>query len=419
MRTPISTPNLSTNQNRNNILGISGDLKDNESQLIYIKKEGFFRNIGYTQVAKNFSSTPLLDCLIYDGDKNDNVLGNNKYFLSYPYDIRQFDVGDYISFNYGGNNSNWLITSLDKSLIHNINGRIKKCNYYLQWKNSEGNLISRWCIISNEVNQSVAVDEGRYMRLGEGKYEISLPADEETIKLSRDKRFIWEGLALRITSTDKTTRPGLQILMTQEHQTNSSIDLINSDGTGIANYYGGSTLSIDVITSDISLLVGDSTTISWIVKLDGVVVDKQVQITSNDDFIQISNITNNSATITAINEGVTSVRVSLDGNSNIYSDIDVQITSSVENNYSEVIEGSNSITIGDTNIYSIFKYNNGDKLSDEYTFLISGNGCVLNVVDGNHCSIYSSVDSGTVVLTAVNNISGNVISKTITLASIW
>jgi hypothetical protein len=395
-------------------LNADGNSDKNEyiNSFIDSANDSFDKNPSYEYVTKNNDTSTFYDIWVLDENSYKKDIEEKKVIMKPNQPINR---GEYINRSDG----KWLVTDHDKQYSFSEKGRIKKCNYLLQWKNPEGSIISRNCVITNEVNQTIAVDETRYMRLGEGKYEVSLPDDEETRKMNRDKRLIWEGLAYRITSTNRTTRPGLQTIMVQEHQLNTTTDLINADGSGIANYYGNSIFSIEITSPNVSLAIGDSTTISWVVKLDGVIVPKPVNITSNDNFIQISNLTDTTATVTALSEGNGTIRVSLVGNDDIYSDVSITITSDEQHDIIETISGSESIINGDDSVYSCFKTDNGIQLSDVYTFEIIGEGASLTIIDGNHCSVTANAENRTITLKATNVNTSSVITKNITLNSIW
>ena len=116
MREPLPI-NYTCNQKRNQTLGVTNTLKSEEDQWVEAIKENFLTGLDYTKVYKNLDMTQTYDTWVFNGNKDEKNLGSYKKFLSYPYTQLQFDIGDYVSFTYGGSIHNWLITSLDKKLI--------------------------------------------------------------------------------------------------------------------------------------------------------------------------------------------------------------------------------------------------------------------------------------------------------------
>jgi hypothetical protein len=375
--------------------------------------DSFDKSPSYEKVTKNDVLDVFYDTWIFDEFAYKKEIEEKKIVMK---PLQSINRGEYINRSDG----KWLVTDQDKQYSFNEKGRIRKCNYLLQWKNQEGTIINRWAVITNEIGQTIAVDETNYMRLGEGKYEISLQNDNESKRLSRDKRFIIGGLAYRTTSTNNVTRNGLQVIMIQEHQVNTTIDLINVDGTGIANYYGNSVYSIEFSMNTISLAVGGSITLSWIIKYGGVVVnDKQVNIESNENFVTISNVTNNSCTVNAVTEGSTTLSVNLVGNDSVSDSLDITIDAVPSENISEFISGSSTININESANYEIHRFVNSIDDGSQYAFNLNNSLATLINIGTNTATVVAGNNLGNLILTAINITTLEQFTFNIEIISLW
>ena len=172
------------------ILWNSGTLESEEEQLVDGIKQNFFRNLDYTIVHKNLDYTKDYDAWIFQGNKDDKILGSFKEFLSYPYATHQFDIGDYVSFDYGGDIHDWLITSLDKKLYYDVKGRIERCNITLKWQDIEG-VIYSYPAVAKEKLTGNKFDFSSDININQGKLTINVRYNENTRLISINKRFLF------------------------------------------------------------------------------------------------------------------------------------------------------------------------------------------------------------------------------------
>jgi len=92
----------------------------------------FYEQPGYVECYKNADPSMPYEIIVMDGDKQDKTVGY-KRLLSYPYSEVQFAIGDYVHFDYGGDASIWLLTTLDKQFTFEVKGRIFLCEHALNW----------------------------------------------------------------------------------------------------------------------------------------------------------------------------------------------------------------------------------------------------------------------------------------------
>lgn len=146
MNTPI-LHSLSTYQDKMRLLSYNrtssnGILSEEQQTWMEAIKDDFFI-MGYKSCTKNFDTTKSYDIQVYDGNKDDKVLGTKK-FKSYPYETVQFAVGDYLSFEYPDKNTikNWIITSMEKNTLYEVTGNLQQCTGSLKWYDTDGKLKS-------------------------------------------------------------------------------------------------------------------------------------------------------------------------------------------------------------------------------------------------------------------------------------
>lgn len=184
MNTPVKFEQ-STNQLIGNILGYANNLSDEINQLANSIKEDFKTNLYYMEsgVYKDLEMSKSYDVQIYDIKTNEQ---KKKMFCSYPYETVQFDIGNYLTFVYGGESTTWLITSIDKANYYEVVGEIKLCNWPLKWQDESGTILSYPCVTSN---RSFDEKSGTVITLPSNQKYILLPFNEHTSKLKADKRF--------------------------------------------------------------------------------------------------------------------------------------------------------------------------------------------------------------------------------------
>jgi len=149
--------------------------------------DDFFEQPGYTEVYRNDISYITYDAIIADGDREDKLAGY-KRFLSYPYSEIQFNSGDYIHFNYGGDDTTWLLTSLDRQFTYNVSGRIYKCNNTLYFGTSATPL-SYPCFVEDRINETEFDFEKVTLAAGDILVHVQKNADTETIGIDTKFKF--------------------------------------------------------------------------------------------------------------------------------------------------------------------------------------------------------------------------------------
>lgn len=96
-----------------------------------------------------------------------------------------FNLGDYIEWN----NQIWLITLLDSDDKTYHSGYMYLCTVLLRWQNSKGEIIERWTYSEDFTKYSKGTSGNSTLTIGDYQYGLTLPVDEETKIIKRDKRF--------------------------------------------------------------------------------------------------------------------------------------------------------------------------------------------------------------------------------------
>lgn len=115
------------------------------------------------------------------------------------------NVGSYITYN----NELWMVCS-QINLVDDAykSCMINKCNWLLEWQQEKGEIISRQCVVTNASQYNSGVDSNKIMMLGSNQYMVYLPFDEETSKLSYDKRIFIDNnykIPYKITRPDNVS----------------------------------------------------------------------------------------------------------------------------------------------------------------------------------------------------------------------
>ena len=168
-------------------------------------------------------------------------------------DFHPVVVGDYIEWA----GVYWIVINADSDDELFIDGELYQCNYLLRWQDEMGNIIERWCHASN----ASAYNTGKYYydvaTLGTNQLMIILPFDDDTRKLTRDKRVFCDytnkNIRYRFARVDAIQGSygqgkSINIIMTEdiEHHNSDNVEL------QICDYFDPSSnisqdLSADVI----------------------------------------------------------------------------------------------------------------------------------------------------------------------------
>ena len=379
MRLPIPY-NPSCNQQKDALLGVTNTLKQEEDQWVEKIKENFKNGLDYTVVHKNLNYTTEYDSWVMQGNKSDKVLGAFKEFLSYPYQPRQFDIGDYISFDYGGDIHDWLLTSLDKKLYYDTKGRIERCNIRLRWQDDLG-IIYDYPAVAKESFTLDNPDFEKAITINRGKLSIVTQHNEFTKHIPLNKRFLigdpYQVMkVVSIVNYTDTNTLGLEVIIDNKSPEDNEI-------LGIANY-NSFEYSIEILESDFSQQIGYTSTLNAEVKLNGSIVNLPTIWTSSDDSIgTIDNLGN----IILIDEGVVTFICCMQDNVLISDNIAVNVISTpIVQNEVIITPLENNLMQDRNQTYIVYLFTNGVQQSDIFSVVgedVPSLNYVLDIIDGN------------------------------------
>ena len=125
------------------------------------------------------NGNPFKLMIIRDTDGN-----TYKKKIKSPHDDK-FNLGDYIEWN----GQVWLVTLIDSDDDTWNRGYMYQCNILLRWQNAKGEIIERWAYSEDFTKYSTGSKGNNTITLGDYQYGVTLPVDNETKIIKRDKRF--------------------------------------------------------------------------------------------------------------------------------------------------------------------------------------------------------------------------------------
>lgn len=141
--------------------------------------------------------------------------------------------------------NHWLITEKDANNELYTKGIMKQCNYLLKWITEAGEIVERWCIVTDGTKYLTGEwgDNNFIITRGDSRISVIIARDRYTLQFNREDRFLIDDydsknvLAYRLTKPFKLggsfNGSGVLNLVMQECNTE---DTDNFD-LHIANYY--------------------------------------------------------------------------------------------------------------------------------------------------------------------------------------
>lgn len=316
------------------------------------------------------------------------------------------------------NGYTWLGVEYDKYKYESNAIIARRCNHLLKWYNKEGKLIQEPCVVDYfKYSKTAGSDESKYMILPENQRLLVLQQNQFSEPLDYGKRFIFNKMAWRILDYDRVNDDGL-LYMTVEKCgiNNDKDDLVNEIAY---NKYPADVYTIDILDSLVEVASASTYQLQIETAINGILnTDVEVTYSSSDDSIAT---VSDSGLVTGVANGTIIITAELTNNDAISDVVSVEVKASPADNIVEEIEGNDEIPERLTATYEIYKYINGVAQADTYTFGISGSYTSTVSSDGNNITIKALDDSSgnTVILTATNNITSDVITKNIDLINLW
>lgn len=103
--------------------------------------------------------------------------------------------------------SKWLITELNAHSEFCSEGKMQRCNYYLKWIDSDGNVVGKWCIVADGTKYLIGEKSEDIMTIGDARISVTIGKDSDTEKLSRGKRFLIDDMESKEVLAYAITKP--------------------------------------------------------------------------------------------------------------------------------------------------------------------------------------------------------------------
>lgn len=342
----------------------------------------------------------------------DNI--NNDDMRQVLCNIGILQSGQYIEYK----NRYWLVATLPDDNKLYEKAIMLCCNHYLQWKNDNGLVIGRYCITLDETKYTVGEkDKGNNVILGDTRFNISIPRDEETLKLKSGKRFLISNTtnnaqAYKLTRIEDVTEyyvtkdvlpfqdySGIANLVCAEDQVNDQVD--NKD-LMIADYYTNTvTYKLELLNHDQStpllLNAGDAFQLEVVASKNGEICDKcdnWCKFSSTDESIATVDV---DGLVTAVSDGNCEIIIDY-FTEKIVLHTEVQ-SSSVADAYAiSIVDADNDAEIiyGEDNDVIIKTYKNGTEdntITFEYELINASGIASIKKVSGNVITILTVENS--------------------------
>ena len=264
-------------------------------------KASFEASPDYVEVYKNYNFQTPYKTRIYEGNESDKKLGF-KYMQSYPYDLPQFKIGDYIHWKFDHQNfSTWLLISLDTQHLYDTRGRMMKCNNYLKWIDNDGKLHSFECVFQDSLTYGSFKYGEKGVTQVNGTIGIFVPQNEETRTIYRNQRFIFDGIPYMVNNFIRSVNPNFLEIDMFETQRLEQDDLINNIAYNGVELAGNPTSTITTITPmENDVLVGDTQTFTIQRYINGIPQDDLYTFTVSGlspDYYEFNVVSDNSFSI--------------------------------------------------------------------------------------------------------------------------
>lgn len=232
-------------------------------------KEGFEESVDFRIVYRNMDYSKQYKTWVYEGNASEKTVGY-LHLMSYPYDTVQFNIGDYIQFNYRHENVNpsqykfWILQSLDTRNLYEVRGRMLPCNQKLKWKDDNGKSYSYPCYFNTEMTKTNILDSNQGFNVESGALIAIVQQNKDTKKIFVNQRFVLNGRTYIVYQFNDNIDQGLIYVYLRITSELPEDDLINEYAYNGFELIADTTLNGDVINvaNITSLLQGDDLNIN-------------------------------------------------------------------------------------------------------------------------------------------------------------
>lgn len=230
-------------------LRVSGTIKSNMTNSAkQLLKNNFKNNPSYYSVTVNTASNPSVTSNLDSWIVDDSKVKELKQIQLTPDQTLYF--GDLIYWIVDGVGDYWLTTQVDNVGGYYNRGSMQKCFSSLKWQDSTGAIKEAYFTLTKDTQIGLGINEGKIMILPDERRYITLQNNADTIKIKKEKRFIFDGdRSWKVTSINSLKTGLIELELEETPDLNKSTDNI---ALRIADYIAPSTSPIPVGTLYIS-----------------------------------------------------------------------------------------------------------------------------------------------------------------------
>ena len=216
-------------------------------------------------------------------------------------------------------------------------GRARECNQKIAF-NYSGDV--QWFDVIME-SQTYDIEEGKVISLPEGKVEVWIQENVESIKVSLNQRFLLTNQAYQVTGIDRTI-PGLMRLVCELTQSNQ-YDNFTLEIADYYRYVHEYTITINN-AQPIGITAGNTVQLSTTVKDNGTVIETKT-VTYESENSQIATV-DSSGLVTAVAEGTVNIVAKLSDDPTVTQTASVVVAQTPPASYSITLSGNATLKVG-------------------------------------------------------------------------
>lgn len=306
----------------------------------------------------------------------------------------------------------WISTNVDEIASPVKNVGVRRCNQVAKWINPNNGALIQWpCVIDYDV-ASTQPKYDKDINMANGHITMIIQGNNDTLKLKKNKRFLFNGEAYKLTGYNNMLQNGIVSDETTLLYYDLYLDTIQPDDDLINNVANATQYEYSVnILQDVTEQVnGFSGELTAQVSLNGQIVSRDV-VWSANSYGTID--ANGNYTLTGA-AGNTAIFTCTFGD--IVENISINIVQSVTDTYDIVISPLISeLYQGDTQVMTAYLYKNGIVQGDNVTATISGadaTNCYTFVANGHEFTLTNNLRS---ILPVNITFTSDAISETISV----
>ena len=195
-----------------------------QERMIKDKRETLDRVVLYSYqgaTVRKIDTTDSVPALINPNqlkqDYDDKIIS-----VGYEYNFKPGDV-----FEWERTGTKWLIYLQDLTELAYFKGNIRKCNYEIKWKDSNGNIKSTFAAIIGPKETKIDSTQTNGISLDSPNHSLNLllPMNDDTLnQFKRYSEFYLQNICWRVEATDTISMPGVLEINALEYYKNETAD---------------------------------------------------------------------------------------------------------------------------------------------------------------------------------------------------